>query len=58
MLEYSSPESLRAEMEYRRARASQLARPVRGATPGWLAKLFHRHPESDRYDAKATRRAA
>jgi hypothetical protein len=59
MLEFSSPESLRAEMEYRRVRATQLAHPARSTAPGWLARLFHRHPEDgDRYDAKAVRCAA
>lgn len=58
MLEFSAPESLRAEMEYRQCRARQLARPAVTGTPGWLARLFHREQDSDRYDSKAVRRAA
>ena len=64
MLEYSAPESLRAEIEYRRERARQLARPAplvdspREGSLAWLPRLFHRHGASDRDDGKAGRRAA
>lgn len=63
MLEFSAPESLRAEIEYRRSRATELARPAVAASTGaesegWLRKLFHRHPDSDPYDEKAARLAA
>jgi hypothetical protein len=54
MLEYSAPESIRAEVEYRQARAKELARPV--APLIRLPKLFRRH--RDDRDVKAPRHAA
>ena len=58
MLEFSAPESLRAEMEYRRTRAKELARPAVAHEVSWLPRVFRRHRESDRYDAKAQHLAA
>lgn len=60
MLEFSAPESLRAEIEYRQARARQLAQPAsaRYESPSWLSRLFHRHDDSDQHDRKAAHRAA
>jgi len=65
MLEFSAPESLRAEIEYRQARARELARPVsaehdssREGSLAWLPRLFHRHGPSDGHDRKAGHRAA
>ncbi|MBB5894408.1 hypothetical protein ACFFS4_04590 [Kutzneria kofuensis] len=57
MLEFSAPESIRAEVEYRQSRAKELARPVEESLT-WLPKLFRRHRDSDRPDSKATRLAA
>jgi len=59
MLEFSAPESLRAEIEYRQARARELAQPVSAKeSPTWLARLFHWHEDSDGHDGKAGHRAA
>jgi hypothetical protein len=58
MLEYSAPESIRAEVEYRQARARELARHS-WEQPSWVSRLFHhRRRESDQPDAKVTRLAA
>ncbi|WP_157494992.1 hypothetical protein [Kutzneria sp. 744] len=58
MLEYSAPESIRAEVEYRQARARELARPIAEHAPIRLPKLFRRHRASDDHDPKAARHAA
>ena len=59
MLEFSAPESLRAEIEYRQARARELAdRPSVEQDHTWLPKLFRRHRASDDHDPKAARHAA
>ena len=58
MLEFSAPESVRAEIEYRQQRARELARPVGEHSVTWLPKLFRRHRASDAYDGKAAHRAA
>jgi hypothetical protein len=54
MLEYSAPESIRAEVEYRQARAQELARPMGSLVR--LPKLFRWH--RDDRDRKAPRHAA
>jgi hypothetical protein len=60
MLEYSAPESMRAEIEYRRQRARELARPmwIEQEVPSLLSWLFRRHGTSDGHDGKAAHRAA
>ncbi|MFI9385584.1 hypothetical protein [Kutzneria sp. NPDC052558] len=59
MLEYSTPESIRAEVEYRQARARELAQPLSAKeSPTWLSRLFHRDDDRDQYDGKAHHRAA
>jgi hypothetical protein len=56
MLEYSAPESIRAEVEYRQSRAKELARPMGSLSR--LPRLFKWHRHSDDRDPKAARHAA
>ena len=57
MLEWSSPESLKAEIAYRQQRARELARSTRSGKPerSWLSRL---RKHSDLPDSEVGRRAA
>jgi hypothetical protein len=56
MLEYSAPESIKAEVEYRQVRARELARPMGRVVR--LPRLFRWHRSSDGHDVKVARHAA
>jgi hypothetical protein len=60
MLEFSQPEAIKAEVEYRQARAKEMAHHYSWEhSPTWLPRLFRRHRgTSEVHDENVDRLAA